>query len=197
MLCCLQFTITAQAVVILSLNQYDNNVVTTSFISTEITSVNEGDAYTYVIEVEDIDDGDTIEIIKHTPTPDWLSISGTTKKTGADHIWTATLTGTPEQAQVGTHSIDLRGIVNGNNDDYVQQQFTLTVNEVNDSPVFTSEASATAVENETTTVTISVTDEDHDDVTFSITDPSPKPKVSLNDSTGLTAELVLLQTRSC
>ena len=86
----------------------------------------------------------------------------------------------------------MRGIVNGNNDDYVQQQFTLTVNEVNDSPVFTSEASATAVENETTTVTISVTDEDDTNVTFSITEPSSVPDwISLINSSGLTAELVL------
>ncbi|HSD36510.1 MAG TPA: putative Ig domain-containing protein [Rhodocyclaceae bacterium] len=93
------------------------------FTSTPTTDATETTAYTYSIVTSDADPGDVISI-SATTLPAWLTL--------IDHgDGTATLTGTPGNAEVGTHSVVLQ-VSDGTS--VTVQNFTITVANVNDAP---------------------------------------------------------------
>ena len=104
--------------------------------STEVTAVDEDDTYSYTFTATD-DDGDDLTLSAPT-LPSWL---GFTPATGV-------LTGTPTNADVGDHNVTLR--VNDGTID-VDQDFTITVSNTNDSPTGSVTISGTATEDETLT----------------------------------------------
>ena len=93
------------------------------------TSVDEGDLYTYTLTVTDVDVEDEITISAPN-LPAWLTFSWTSGTK------TATITGTPGNANIGSNPIDLRisdGTVT------IHDIFNLTVNPINDAPVITGQ----------------------------------------------------------
>ncbi len=124
------------------------------FTSVAPTVATEEVAYSYSITTSDVDSGDTLTITAPT-LPAWLTL--------VDHgDGTATLKGTPDDAEVGDHSVALR--VNDGSVD-VDQSFTLTVDAVNDLPVLGNH-SLTLNQGDTVTLSLknlSASDVDHDD----------------------------------
>jgi len=87
-----------------------------TFTSEPITSVDEGAPYTYTITTTDADTGDSLSISAPTKLA-WLDLN-------ENGDGTATLTGTPAIANVGSHDVTLQvsdGTVN------TEQKFTITV----------------------------------------------------------------------
>ncbi|MEM7220843.1 MAG: cadherin domain-containing protein [Pseudomonadota bacterium] len=120
-----------------------------TFTSSAITSATEDVLYSYLITATDVDDGDTPNYSAIT-LPAWLTLVD-------NGNGTATLSGTPTNAEVGGHSVDIQisdGSLTAN------QAFTLTVVNVNDDPVFTSSNSFAIAENQTAVGTITSTDVD-------------------------------------
>ncbi|MCP4697312.1 MAG: hypothetical protein GY862_10735, partial [Gammaproteobacteria bacterium] len=105
------------------------------FDTAGITSVLEDTTYTYNITASDPDAGDTLALSAQTK-PAWLSFSDGGSGSG-------TLTGTPTDTEVGSHSVTLR--VNDGTAD-VDQSFTITVSDVNDAPSFTKGTNQTVNE---------------------------------------------------
>ncbi|WP_017721296.1 putative Ig domain-containing protein, partial [Kamptonema formosum] len=94
-----------------------------SFTSSAVTAATEDVAYSYNITTTDPDTGNTLTISAPT-LPAWLTFTDNGNGTG-------TLTGTPTNAEVGTYSVVLRvsdGMAT------VDQNFTLSVANVNDAP---------------------------------------------------------------
>ncbi len=122
-----------------------------AFTSSAPTTVNQGAAYTYAAVATD-PDGNTLTYAAPT-RPTWLAFNAGTR----------TLSGTPAQAHVGTHNVTLSvndGTVT------IEQSFTITVNDVNDAPVFTSIAPTTASQGTAYTYTATATDADGDTLTY-------------------------------
>jgi hypothetical protein len=131
--------------------------------STPATTVNEGSNYSYTLTVTDADAGDVITMTKMT-LPAWLTFTWTAGSK------TATITGTPDDANVGSNSIDIR-ISDGTAT--IHQNYTLTVNNVNDAPVITGQNSKSVNEDNAFTVlkddlTISDPDNSASDITISV-----------------------------
>ncbi len=98
-----------------------------TFTSSARSTATEDTAYSYSISVSDVDAGDSLSLTGIHPG--WLSLT--------DHgNATATLAGTPGNAEVGSHPVTLR--VTDQAGAFAEQSFTLTVANVNDPPVFTS-----------------------------------------------------------
>ena len=89
--------------------------------STALTTATEDSAYSYTFTASDVDTGDTLTLSAPT-LPGWLSFDPAT----------GVLSGTPTNAQVGTHNVVLW--VNDGTVD-VDQGFTITVANSNDAPV--------------------------------------------------------------
>jgi hypothetical protein len=70
------------------------------FTSTPLASATEGTAYTYNITTNDADTGDTL-VLSAPVLPAWLTLTDNGNRTGL-------LTGTPVNADVGTHNVTLR-----------------------------------------------------------------------------------------
>ncbi len=127
------------------------------------TIVNEDEAYTYTLTVTDADVADVINITLNTK-PSWLSF---------DYVAgnkTATLSGTPENSDVGSGTVDL-SISDGNAT--VQHTYMLVVNPVNDAPVITAQTELLTDEDEAITLqkaNFTITDEDNaaTDITLSV-----------------------------
>jgi len=122
------------------------------FTSTPVTTVMEGDPYTYTVTVDDPDLiwGDVLTITAPT-LPAWLTFT-------VQGEVTATLTGTPTSAEVGTHAVvlhvtDSEGLMD-------IQAFTITVAFINDAPFFTSTPVTTATQNVLYTYSITADDPD-------------------------------------
>lgn len=137
-----------------SIVEYDLNItvepvndlpVVTS--SPELT-VDEEQEYSYVITYTDVDE-DVIEVEPAT-LPDWLTFNDAT----------SALSGTPDDAEVGLHTVELL-VMDGT--DTVPDAFQITVNAVNDVPSIDGQVSTKTVYADSV-VTISVDD-------FVITDP--------------------------
>ncbi|WP_345530972.1 putative Ig domain-containing protein [Viridibacterium curvum] len=111
---------TASDVFTLTVNNVNDAPV---FTSTPVTNVAESTAYTYNITTNDVDVGDTLAITA-TTLPSWLSLTD-------NGDGTATLTGTPSNADVGSHSVVLR-VFDGTA--FVTQSFSITVANTNDAP---------------------------------------------------------------
>jgi len=128
-----------------------------TFTSTPITSVQQGSIYSYTITTSDIDN--TTLSITAISKPSWLTLSATVNNQ-------ATLTGNTTQAQVGSHQVTLRvsdGITT------VDQTFTITVININDSPVITSSPITTINEDAAYSYTLTATDADNDALRFTLT----------------------------
>ena len=95
-----------------------------SFTSNPITAASEGVAYSYSIATADIDLGDT-RAINATTIPTWLTFTD-------NGDGTATLTGTPQTAQIGNHNLAITVTDAGGLN--ATQAFTITVGNVNEAP---------------------------------------------------------------
>tara|TARA_Y100000994_G_scaffold45842_2_gene36003 strand:+ start:12172 stop:23358 length:11187 start_codon:yes stop_codon:yes gene_type:complete len=127
-------------------NVNDAPVFTTTPNATVYTD--EDTLYTYTPTATDVDVGDTVSINLHSKSekgPTWLNWDGTT------------LSGTPTNDNVGNTTVTIRasdGAV------HVDQSFTITVNNVNDPPVFTSTPSNSVIDNTTYSYTPTAIDVD-------------------------------------
>ncbi len=120
------------------------------FTSTAPTAATQGALYTYTATATD-PDGNTLTFAAPT-LPAWLTLSG------------ATLSGTPAQANVGTHSVTIT--VSDGTAAPVAQSFQIVVADVNDAPVFTSTAPTTATQGVLYTYTATANDPDGNTLTF-------------------------------
>ncbi len=104
--------------------------------------------------MDDVDAGDVI-VLSAVTKPDWLTFTYTAGQKSA------TLAGTPSNANVGNHPVTLRV-----SDGHIQidQSFTIIVENVNDLPVVTSTPSTLVNEDDPYTYTLTVTDADVADV---------------------------------
>jgi len=128
------------------------------FTSTPVLTVDEDTAYTYVLRATD-PDGDPLSF-DDTNVPAWLTLTD-------NGDGTATLTGTPENGDVGDHSIVVT--VDDGNGNMVPQAFTVTVNNTNDAPSFTSTPTVSATEDVAYSYTIATVDDDGNPLTINAT----------------------------
>ncbi|BDX07891.1 putative Ig domain-containing protein [Planctobacterium marinum] len=125
--------------------------------STEVTSATEDSAYSYTITAIDVDAGDSLTYAAPT-LPSWLSLDSSS----------GVLSGTPENDDVGSHSVVLTVTDTGNLS--ATQSFTITVANTNDAPVISSTAVTAASEDSAYSYTLTVTDvDDGDSVTLAAT----------------------------
>ncbi|MGB3535530.1 MAG: putative Ig domain-containing protein [Microcoleaceae cyanobacterium] len=92
--------------------------------STAPLTATQSSAYTYNIVVNDPDVGDNVTITA-TTLPDWLTLTDNGDST-------ATLSGTPSQAELGDHTVGLQ--VEDSVGEVDSQSFTLNVKNTNDAP---------------------------------------------------------------
>lgn len=102
------------------------------FTSTPVTAANEDVAYRYDISTADTQSGQ--RRVSAVTLPSWLTLSNVNTGNG-----TARITGTPAQAQVGTHAVSLR-VQNLTTNSTALQNFSIVVANVNDAPVITGQA---------------------------------------------------------
>ncbi|HRQ80266.1 MAG TPA: putative Ig domain-containing protein, partial [Azospirillaceae bacterium] len=124
-----------------------------TFASTGTTAVNEDSAYSYAVTTSD-SDGDTVTLTV-TTKPAWLTFSG------------GVLSGTPTQANIGSHAVVLTA--DDGKGGTTTQSFTITVAFVNDAPVFTTAPAGSVNENSAYSYTPAATDEESQSVTFAAT----------------------------
>ena len=115
--------------------------------STAGTSATEDAAYSYTITASDVD-GDALTYSAPT-TPGWLSFATDT------HI----LSGTPTNDNVGDHSVVLR-VTDGTEN--VDQSFTVTVSNTNDTPVLVSITDPSSVLEDGDNIVVAVSPTDID-----------------------------------
>jgi len=139
---------------------FDINVVNKNdppeFTSTPILTVDQDDRYYYQIDVKDADD--EVVDISMTSGPSWLTL----KYTGAgsdSSTTTYTLDGFPTNDDVGVYDIVIRA-----EDTFyvIDQEFTITVNNVNDPPRFTSRPISSVYEDVYYSYKITIDDVDLD-----------------------------------
>ena len=125
------------------------------FTSVPDTSAVEDEEYNYPITADDVDTNNVLIITGEYP--DWLIFVD-------NEDGTALLSGTPTNDVVGGHSVVLTvsdGFVT------VNQEFTITVVNTNDAPVFTSTPTTSAVEDAEYSYTATASDIDEgDELTF-------------------------------
>ncbi|WP_252949809.1 Ig-like domain-containing protein [Pseudoalteromonas shioyasakiensis] len=121
--------------------------------STPITTATEDSVYNYTVSATDVDKGDTL-IYSAKTLPNWLSIDAAT----------GLVTGTPSNDDVGIHTVSLTVTDSAKETD--SQLFSITVENVNDAPVFSSTPITTATEDELYSYTASATDDDAGDTLF-------------------------------
>ena len=115
------------------------------FVSIPLTSADEDEEYSYGMVAEDIDEGDELTFTAQT-LPGWLTFDGV-----------AMISGMPLNEHVGTHAVVLTvsdGFVT------VNQEFTITVANTNDPPVFTSTPTASGIEDAEYSYTATASDID-------------------------------------
>ena len=152
------------------------------FTSTPVTNATQDAPYTYAVTAADHDliYGDTLTLTAPT-LPAWLALT--------DHgNGTATLSGTPSNADVGDHAVVLR--VTDSSGLYATQSFTITVANVNDAPAFTSTTVTTATQDAPYTYAVTTADPDliHGD-TLTLTAPTLPAWLTLTDHGDGTATL--------
>lgn len=129
-----------------------------TFTSTPVITASQDTLYSYTITVNepDLGYGDLVTITAPV-IPAWLGL--TDNGSGS-----AVLDGSPSNADVGDHRVELRVTDSGGLTD--SQVFTITVANVNDSPTFTSAPVMTAMENALYTYAILADDPDlvHGDI---------------------------------
>jgi gliding motility-associated-like protein len=124
------------------------------FTSSPITSAVQDVAYSYVVSVSDPDVGD-LPIISADLLPSWLSVS-------LNGGGTATISGTPTNLNLGANAVELS--VDDGNGGLTTQHFTITVNNTNDPPAFSSTPVVSVTEDNAYTYLITATDPDAGDV---------------------------------
>jgi hypothetical protein len=132
------------------------------FTGTPVTGVAEKRLYRYEVGVSDVD-ADPLTL-RLQSGPAWLQLSA------------GVLSGTPQQAQVGSHEVVL-SVSDGQST--TEQRFTVTVSNVNDAPVFTSMAPTEGVQGTEYRYTLASSDEDGDNVVY--TAQNLPDWLSLND----------------
>ncbi|WP_239000475.1 putative Ig domain-containing protein [Shewanella sp. LZH-2] len=139
--------------------------------STALTSATQDAAYSYTLVATDSDVGDSLTLSAVT-LPSWLSFNAAT----------GVLSGTPTNANVGSHAVVLRATdVDGLT---AEQSFSIVVANVNDAPTITSSAQTSATQDAAYSYTLVASDSDvGDSVTLSaVTLPS---WLSFNAATGV------------
>lgn len=124
-----------------------------SFTSTAVTTASQGAAYSYAITTADPDVGEARTISALTK-PTWLSLVDAGNGT-------ATLSGTPGAADIGTHDVVLE--VRDSASPPVSQTFTVTVANANDAPEFSSTGLTAATAGTEYSYAITTTDPDAGD----------------------------------
>lgn len=114
--------------------------------SAAVTNINEDVFYSYTVAATDADASATITYSAPV-LPAWLTMNGST----------GVLSGTPTNAHVGTHNVTVRASDGSVNTD---QQFTITVANVNDAPTVSSTASSSVNEDALYSYTIVASDID-------------------------------------
>ncbi len=149
------------------------------FTSTPVTAAMQGAPYAYTATAGD-DNSDALTITAPTK-PAWLMLTD-------NGDGTATLSGTPSNADVGEHAVVLQVTDSGGLSD--TQAFTVTVANVNDAPSFTSAPVTTAIQGVLYTYAITTTDPDlaYGDV-LTITAPTLPAWLTLTDNGDGTATL--------
>ena len=147
------------------------------FTSTPVAGVDEDAVYTYNITAMDPNLGDILAI-SATTKPAWLSF--TDNGSGS-----ATLTGTPTNAEVGSHDIVLQ-VSDGTLT--TDQSFSILVTNTNDPPSFTSPEVTSATEDTLYTYDITTTDPDAG-ATLIISAPTLPEWLTLTDNRDGTALL--------
>ena len=130
-----------------------------SIDSAAVTAATEDTVYTYNISTSDVD-GDSLTI-NATTLPAWLGLVD-------NGDGTATLSGTPTNAEVGDHGVVIE-VSDGSLTD--TQSFTITVSDTNDVPVLDS-VSLSVTEGQTVTLSganFGITDLDDSSFTFNLT----------------------------
>ncbi|SVE52396.1 uncharacterized protein METZ01_LOCUS505250, partial [marine metagenome] len=143
-----------------------NSLPVFTITSSALTSATEDAIYSYTVTATD---GDGTAPTFAAPTlPSWLSFNASTK----------VLSGTPLNAHVGAHQVKLTV-----SDAFgtVDTLFTITVDNVNDAPVFTSTALTIAIEN--TAYSYTVSSSDADGTTLAYTAPTLPSWLSFDAST--------------
>ncbi|MCX8063120.1 MAG: putative Ig domain-containing protein, partial [Anaerolineales bacterium] len=122
------------------------------FITRPITTTWQGSLYSYEIRTSDPDltAGESLSITA-LQIPNWLTLED-------HHDNTATLSGIPTNAEVGNHAVTLRVTDSGGL--IASQAFTITVYNLNDPPVFTSQPITTALQGILYTYEVTATDPD-------------------------------------
>jgi VCBS repeat-containing protein len=124
------------------------------FLSEPVTSVVQSELYAYAVVVQD-PDGDSITLTAPTLSS-WMSFDD-----GGDG--TGLLSGTPSPSDVGIHSVILEA---SDGSETITQEFTVTVDDVNDAPAFTTSPVTTAKVGVVYTYAIEAVDPDGDALTF-------------------------------
>ncbi len=138
------------------------------FTSTPPDNTDEDQFFSYILGAIDADN-DTLKF-SVVSIPAWLSFNSETQE----------LSGTPANEQVGAHNISLK-VSDGKTD--TKQSFTLTVNNINDAPIFTSTPVIEGNEDQQYQYQVSAEDEDGDTLTLAI---EKKPDwLSFDAQTGL------------
>ncbi|MEJ6521666.1 putative Ig domain-containing protein, partial [Shewanella bicestrii] len=115
--------------------------------STALTSATQNAAYSYTLVATDSDVGDSVTLSAVT-LPSWLSFNPAT----------GVLSGTPGNANVGSHAVVLRATdVDGLT---AEQSFTIVVANVNDAPTISSTALTSATQDAAYSYTLVATDSD-------------------------------------
>ncbi|KPA19567.1 hypothetical protein MHK_000213, partial [Candidatus Magnetomorum sp. HK-1] len=161
----------------------DNTNDAPSIVSTALTAVDEDSPYTYTINVEDVDAGDSISITIST-LPSWLSFSA--------NGYTAVLQGTPENDDVGvTNTLTITATDGSGITD--TQSFVITVSNTNDTPAISSIGDLTTNEDQmSSSIAFSVTDVDTDALTITITTsdgailPADSQHCTISSTSGIT-----------
>lgn len=130
------------------------------FTSTAITTGVQDVLYTYSITATDVDLSDVLTISSVIALPSWLSLINPGNGT-------ATLTGTPREANIGVHGIALR--VTDDKGNSTNQFFNITVFEGQFPPEFTSAPILTARENTPYTYTATTSDFNGGPITYAAT----------------------------
>ncbi len=105
-----------------------------TFYSTDVTTVDEDVAYSYTVLALDTD-GDDITLTVPT-IPSFLSFT----QTDTDSNAAGSLTGTPDDDDVGAHTVTLQA--EDANGDTAQHTFTVTVAQINDEPTLSASAAS-------------------------------------------------------
>jgi VCBS repeat-containing protein len=145
------------------------------FTSTAILSVNEDSPYNYSITTTD-DDGDAVTI-QGVVIPAWLTFTD-------NGNGTASLTGTPANNQVGSHSVSLTVSDNIAN---TSQNFTIQVINVNDAPVLSDGSYSTPENTPVSILFIDISDDvdgNIDNASVRVVQQPNSGSVSINASTG-------------